>query len=231
MCPEIRDTLKLDEKSVFIDDSGLFQLVSRSKKPEAVKLWRQITKEILPTLFRTGHYEMPMTDKDADRLNKSFYDDNMLSEYMENPCVYLAYVGKHNVTINGVKKLVGVIKYGNTVNIADRDLKQHRKKYDTFNVLGIWKTLAHIAVEKKIQYNFESLNMIIKLKIKDSNKREHIVLTQQHDLDYCLNMIQNVINETILPQENEYKNQIKDLEHKVDLLTHKNKNSCSSGSE
>lgn len=213
----------VDSQTIFIDDTGLMQLVSRSNKPEAIKLWRQITKEILPTLFRTGYYEMPITEKDADRLNQSFYDDNMLSKFMKDPCIYLAYIGKHKVVINGIKKLIDVIKYGNTINIAKRDLEQHRKNYDTFNVLGIWKTLAHIKAEQSIKQNFESLNMIVKINIKGSNKREHIVLTERHNLDYCLNMIQQVITETSTPLEEEYKTKIKDLESQITLLTQKNK--------
>ena len=220
--------LKIDSQTIFIDDSGLFQLVSRSKKPEAVELWRKITKEILPTLFRTGHYEMPMTSNDADRLTKSFYDDNMLSHYMGNPCVYLAYVGKHYVKINGIEKLVDVIKYGNTTEISRRDLEEHRKYYSTFNIIGIWKTLAHLAVEKKIEKNFKSLDMIVKLKIKgkgrktEDTKDEHIVFTQRHGIDYCLNMITDVVNCTFHPQEETYKRKIEDLEHTIELLTTKN---------
>jgi prophage antirepressor-like protein len=49
------DSLKIDPQTIFVDDSGFMQLVARSKKKECVKLWRKITKEMLPTLFRTGH--------------------------------------------------------------------------------------------------------------------------------------------------------------------------------
>lgn len=53
---------RIDPLITFIDDSGLFQLVSRSKKPEAIKLWRNITKEILPELFATETYTLPSKD-------------------------------------------------------------------------------------------------------------------------------------------------------------------------
>ncbi|AVG46841.1 Bro-N domain-containing [Acanthamoeba polyphaga mimivirus] len=53
---------RIDPLIIFIDDSGLFQLVSRSKKPEAIKLWRNITKEILPELFATETYTLPSKD-------------------------------------------------------------------------------------------------------------------------------------------------------------------------
>uniref|UniRef100_A0A6G6ABH8 Bro-n domain-containing protein n=1 Tax=Borely moumouvirus TaxID=2712067 RepID=A0A6G6ABH8_9VIRU len=65
---------RIDPEIIFIDESGLFQLVSRSKKPEAVKLWRKITKEILPELFATGTYTLPSKESD-DKLNKSPHDE------------------------------------------------------------------------------------------------------------------------------------------------------------
>lgn len=186
-------------------------------------LWRQITKEILPTLFRTGTYTMPAKKSDINQLTKSFYDENMLSEFMGSPCVYFAYVGQHKVTINGMTKEHHVIKYGETRKMDQRDLKQHRKFYKTFNMLGIWKTLANVEVENQIEANFQSLNMLIDLKIKgmnkpkEENKKEHIILTEKHDLNYCLNMISNVVKNTSLPQENELKKIITELEHKYEL--------------
>jgi prophage antirepressor-like protein len=224
----IRDTLKIDPQTTFINGCGFWQLVSRSRKEEAKLLWEKITKEILPELFATGTYTMPITKSDKNKLTKSFYDDNMISDFMENPCIYIAYVGKHKIIVNGFTKIVDVIKYGNTCEISRRDLKEHRKFYETFNVLGIWKSLAAKEVEKKIEKNFESLNMLVDLKIKGSNRthkenrREHIVLTEIHNLDYCLNMIQQVVNKTILPQENKYLDRIKELEHENKLLRTKN---------
>lgn len=217
-------TLKLDLKTIFIDDSGFMQMISRSKRPSAVALWRQITKEILPTLFRTGRYEMPTTESDIEKLNKSFYDDNMLSDFIGNPCVYFSYIGEHKVIIDGITQIRHVIKFGETIFVEKRDLEQHRKFYKKFNMLGIWKTLAPKQVEKQIEANFKSLNMLVDLKIKgmnkskEENKKEHIVLTQNHNLQYCLDMIENVVKTTSLPQEDKYKKSIRYLRNKNKLL-------------
>ncbi|AEQ60151.1 BRO-N domain containing protein [Acanthamoeba polyphaga mimivirus] len=136
------DHLKINPQTTFIDECGLFQLVSRSKKKEAIKLWKQITKEILPELFATGTYTMPITESDITKLTKNFYNDNILSEYDNQNVIYLAYVGKHEVVVNGTKKIDHVLKFGKTVHISQRDLDEHRKFYETFNIVGIWKTLA-----------------------------------------------------------------------------------------
>ncbi|AZL89720.1 Bro-N domain-containing protein [Megavirus baoshan] len=225
------DPLKIDPQTTFIDDSGLFQLVSRSKKSEAIKLWRKITKEILPELFYTGHYTLPAKTTDIERLTKSFYDDNMLSSYDKQPVVYLSYVGEHKVTINGVEKTEHVIKFGETRKMSQRDLNEHRNFYKIFNVLGIWKSLANVEVESQIKNNFKSRGMLVDLvikgknKTKEQNKKEHIVLNEVSGLDYCLNMIEDVVNNTTLPQENEYQNKINKLECKNEILNIRYENS------
>lgn len=58
-----------DERSMFnigrqgetniINESGLYSLILRSRKPEAKKFKRWVTSEVLPTLRRTGTYVMP----------------------------------------------------------------------------------------------------------------------------------------------------------------------------
>ncbi|AGC02442.1 BRO-N domain containing protein [Acanthamoeba polyphaga moumouvirus] len=213
----ILDELKLDKKTIFIDDSGLFQLVSRSKKPEAVKLWRKITKEILPELFATGTYTLPPKESDIDRLNKSFYDDNMLSDYQNIPAIYLAYIGKYNNK--------HILKYGKSNDFVTRDLEQHRTMYKKFNVIKIWETMANDKVESKIKTNFASKNMStvlskkeLGIKCKQATKRELVVLNEVNDLEYCLNMIDNVVKNTTLPQEDEYIKTINNWEHKYELL-------------
>lgn len=228
VCQRAGTQLKIDPKTIFIDQTGILQLIVKSRKPECEKFSEWLTEEVIPSIMKTGKYEMPITETDIGKLNKNFYDDNMLSKFIGNPCVYLAYIGKHTVMINGEPKEEHIIKFGETRKMEKRDLKQHRKFYKKFNILGIWKTLANIEVETQIKNNFQSLGMAVDLKIKgmnkskEENKREHIILTENHDLDYCLAMIENVVKDTSLPQENEYKNKIKDLEHKNELLTEKN---------
>lgn len=209
----ICDTLKIDPQTIFIDDTGVWFLIARSKKKEAAVLWRKVTKEILPKLFATGTYTLPPKQTDIERLQKSFYDDAYLSDYFNNPVVYFAYIGMYD----GKHKL----KWGFSTNFARRDLDEHRSDFKLFNVMGIWKTMAYKTVEDKIKINFISKNMVTPLIIKKqikkgtttSTKKEIVTLNEINNLDYCLNMIENVVKSTILPQENEYMEKIKELEY------------------
>lgn len=212
--------LKIDPQTLFIDDTGLFEMVAKSKKKSCINIWRKITKEILPELFTKGTYTLPATKNDIERLNKSFYTENMLSDYWNNPVVYLIYIGEYE----GKHK----IKYGHSTNFVRRDLDEHRKDFKICNVLGIWKTLAYELVEKKIEANFTSRNMISPLTIKngkkETTKKEIIVINEINNIDYCIEMIENVVGTTFLPQEEEYKEIIKNLESEKEIMELKYKN-------
>ena len=217
------DPLKLHPKTIFINNSGLFQLISRSKKITAVELWEFITEEVLPELFTTGTCSLPAKQSDIDRLNKSFYDDNMISDYKNKLAVYLAYIGKY--------KGKHVLKFGKTNDFVTRDLKQHRKMYKKFNVIKIWETLANDLVENNIKDNFLSKNMLtaltkeeLEITCKEKKKRELVILNEVNDLNYCIDMIETVVKTTIIPQEQQYKEKIKELtsQQYVAELKHKN---------
>jgi len=61
--------------TVFIDESGLYRLIMRSKMPKAEKFTDWVVKEVLPSIRKTGEYSM--NDEEKDRLlelNARFLD-------------------------------------------------------------------------------------------------------------------------------------------------------------
>lgn len=52
-------TLGGDQKVTVITESGLYKLVLRSRKPEAEEFSDWVTGEVLPTIRKTGRYEVP----------------------------------------------------------------------------------------------------------------------------------------------------------------------------
>lgn len=50
---------------VFISEPGLYQLIMRSRKPEAKEFQRWVTHEVLPTIRKTGGY-IPTSESDSD---------------------------------------------------------------------------------------------------------------------------------------------------------------------
>lgn len=56
---EIFDTPGGPQKMIIVNESGLYTLIFRSNKPRAREFRKWVTNEVLPTLRRTGRYEMP----------------------------------------------------------------------------------------------------------------------------------------------------------------------------
>jgi prophage antirepressor-like protein len=61
------DTGDLDDATIFINESGLYALVLRSKLPSAKAFTRWVTSEVLPDIRRTGAYTRPPNSIWIDR--------------------------------------------------------------------------------------------------------------------------------------------------------------------
>lgn len=49
-------------QTAMVDESGLIALILSSRKPDAITFRRWITKEVLPSIWKTGSYTSPNTD-------------------------------------------------------------------------------------------------------------------------------------------------------------------------
>lgn len=58
------DTLGGKQQLTIINESGLYALVLRSRKPEARKFAKWVTSEVLPSIRQTGSYGQPAYDPD-----------------------------------------------------------------------------------------------------------------------------------------------------------------------
>ena len=53
-----------ENKTVYINESGMYSLILNSKKPEAKAFKRWITAEVLPSIRKTGEYKI-INDRDV----------------------------------------------------------------------------------------------------------------------------------------------------------------------
>lgn len=56
-CPVTVDTLGGPQKMAAVNESGLYNLIFQSRKPEAKKFRKWVTGEVLPSIRKTGRYE------------------------------------------------------------------------------------------------------------------------------------------------------------------------------
>lgn len=75
----ITDPLGRSQKVIAINESGLYHLIFQSRKPEAKKFRRWVTSEVLPTLRKTGKYELKsrrrVLPRDRGEDMRTFYDE------------------------------------------------------------------------------------------------------------------------------------------------------------
>lgn len=57
----ITHTLGGPQELLTVNESGLYALIFRSRKPTARRFRKWVTYEVLPALRKTGHYEMPLS--------------------------------------------------------------------------------------------------------------------------------------------------------------------------
>lgn len=56
---------KMDKKTIFINESGLYSLILGSKKKEAKRFKKWVTSEVLPSIRKTGQYEIIKQDNNT----------------------------------------------------------------------------------------------------------------------------------------------------------------------
>lgn len=57
-----------EQRVTIINESGLYALVLRSRKPEARKFAKWVTSEVLPAIRKTGSYSLPYTAQPREKL-------------------------------------------------------------------------------------------------------------------------------------------------------------------
>lgn len=72
-----------EQRVTIINESGLYALVLRSRKPEARKFAKWVTSEVLPAIRKTGRYETPYSVQPGQTLSaeQAQYLRTMLTDY------------------------------------------------------------------------------------------------------------------------------------------------------
>lgn len=65
-----RDPIGRDQRPVLINESGVYALTLSSKLPQAREFKRWVTKEVIPSIRKTGGYSMPVKELNDEATNK-----------------------------------------------------------------------------------------------------------------------------------------------------------------
>jgi prophage antirepressor-like protein len=201
---------KCHPDTLFINQKGLFSLVSHSKTLGAQLFMDWICDDLLPKLFSYGTYSL----KPDKLMIKEFYDDNLLSDYKDKRVVYLAYVGRHNDE--------EILKFGISKDFPRRELKEHRKAFSTFKVQHIEICDSNQEVEEKLKIELDARKMLRKLKIEKTMQTELCALNAVNGIESVIGIIKRIAGNTksdLEQQVREMKIMLKASNEKLEVLS------------
>ena len=210
------EKMKGNEKnSIFINEAGLYDLILASKKKEAKDFKKFVTHTILPSIRKTGSYDVNQNVASSSNLVvapkktiKSFYDDHMITPFIGKNVLYIGTTGdiieKDTIFAN---------KYGLSSRVIDRDFKEHQKTFTNFNMLYIKECDNNDLVEKLFENELKAKNLWRSFKIKNSVQTELFITNEIYDIDYIIELMNTLIDNNPLKSIQDRDNIIKQLEN------------------
>ena len=211
----VSDSLTLDHNektSIYISEEGLYQLLTTSKlKNDIIKTFKNwVFEEILPSIRKTGKYEIPNIFSNV----KSFYNDHMITSFLGKKVVYLGITS--NIFINnGIVEYLA--KYGKSGGITRRDIDEHRKFFNEFKVVFIRECDNYEDIEKLFELELKVLELYRKAEIKGVMCKELFTVKDDYKMDNIINMLNKLIDNNPLESIKEKNNKIKELESNLEL--------------
>jgi len=212
--PEIQ---KIDPQTIFINQEGMYDLVMSSRKAEAKIFRRWISHEVLPSINRFGSYSI-------EKKYGCFYDDHDLYEYDGCNVCYMAYIGVHDG--------IPLFKYGITFDYYRREYQEHRKTFDTFQLLYLRQTDNNHIIESLFTKECKSKDIYVQKEFKGKNRTELFTVNESQSFERMRMIMDKLIEQNPTKEHQKYEKEIqrlqqekdelnKDYIHKIELLAEK----------
>ena len=208
---------KIDPQTIFINQEGMYDLVMSSRKPEAKIFRRWISHKVLPSINRFGSYSI-------EKKYGCFYDDHDLYEYDGCNVCYMAYIGIHNN--------VPLFKYGITFDYYRREYQEHRKTFDTFQLLYLRQTDNNHIIESLFTKECKSKDIYVQKEFKGKNRTELFTVNESQSFERMRMIMDKLIEQNPTKEHQKYEKEIqrlqqekeelnKDYKHTIELLAEK----------
>jgi prophage antirepressor-like protein len=191
--PSMGVPLNFQPRTKFINESGLYQLLSKSTKSLAKKFMEKYFIDIMPEIRKSGQYIL--SDKEKKKINKLNKKINNLKQenyYLDNNKKYIKsvngylYISVGNAFINGTIKKV--YKIGYSKNIKNR-IRTYKTGNPNFKLKYYIITKLNKEQLEKCVLNLNKQNLI--------KKDNEIIYIKLKDLIQDLNDCQNLISKKI----------------------------------
>ena len=210
-----------EKNSIYINESGLYSLIFSSKKDEAKAFKKFVTQTILPSIRKTGSYNVNQNIASSStqiskplRITpiKSFYDDHMITQFIGKNVLYIGMTDDvieiDNLFAN---------KYGLSGKVIDRDFKKHKKTFTNFNMIYIRECDNKDVVEKLFEDELKAKKLWRSSKINNSTQTELFITNDTYDMDYIIKLMDTLIDNNPLKSILERDQIIKQLENNQDF--------------
>lgn len=176
-----------------INESGLYQLATKSRKPVAIIFQKWLFEDVLPSIRKTGKYDI------KDHIETCFLDDNHIDDYRNCNVNYIGYIGNYD----GER----YYKYGYTDDFNRRE-GEHIKDYGTFIVKYIGKCLDNKGIEKQFERHLDRHNIRFNKNINGKHHKEIFSTTEDHTIDTIVDKMDKIITKHNRKYLKEEKNHI-----------------------
>lgn len=194
----------IDPQTIFINESGLYSLILSCQLPNAKMFKRWVTKDVLPSIRKTGSYNI--SNKQPIKY-ESIYQNKNITDFDNKNTFYVSYIGIHNDE--------HMYKFGVTKRMFERDYYEHRKMFDTFDLIFLQEAINSNDVEHSFKKELKVRNINRIMSFNDKNLTELFTTTDEWDINEIINLITDLINSHPLKK-------ISDLEFKNNQLEHEN---------
>lgn len=198
------ESQKIDPQTIFINLEGMYDLVFHSKKEEAKIFRRWLSHEVLPSINKFGFYSI-------EKKYGCFYDDHDLYEYDGCNVCYIAYIGVHDN--------LPLFKYGISFDYYRREYQEHRKLFDTFQLLYLRHADNNHTVESLFTKECKSKDVYIKKEFKGKNQVELFTINEHHTFERMRMIMDKLIEQHPTQEHKKYEKEIQSLRHEKELMS------------
>lgn len=155
----------------FINESGLYQLTSKSSKSKAVEFRLWLYGEVVPKIRKTGQYNSTTTiTMESNLINKFNSKLDRIDEYMDN---HVNQISKFSGELDNVRNNVELVE--NELQYLRNIILENEEKYKTQLVQLADKLIVY---ENNFMEKFENISTTVAVIPKKENSK--IVLIAEH---------------------------------------------------
>ncbi|MEK3935977.1 ORF6C domain-containing protein [Sporosarcina sp. FSL W7-1349] len=183
----IEDSLGRTQQATFVNEDGLYDVILESRKPEAKKFRKWITSEVIPSIRKTGSYQVEQPSNTKLLLQTALQHEERI-ETVESDVKYL----KDHMRINGAQEQrINMNARGKIMEcLGGKDAKAYKeigkkafsqfwRQFKAYFEIPRYGELPKVKFEEALQFIQEwTPDTALRLEIKQLNNQQHLRLAK-----------------------------------------------------